>query len=604
MSQNNNNNIREPGFRTAGIRRTPVSAAVVAAIISGSFLASAAHAANFTLGEVEGNFTSQLSLGASWRMEDPSKDLYAPGNGGNAGRSNTSDDATQNFKKGETFSQIFKGSHDLELNYQNFGAFVRAKYWYDAELNDGRREHGHLGNNYQSGAKLNDSGFSDYAKFSGFELMDAFVYGSFELGDKPLDLRLGKQVVSWGESTFIQGGVNSINPVDVSAFRRPGAEVKEGLLPVNMLYGNLGVTDNLSVEGFYQLDWAKTEIDGCGTYFSTADFAADGCNGVTFASSMPDAMNLLVPGAKLSRKADDEAQDDGQFGLAFRYYAEQVDTEFGAYYLNYHSRSPYINGFRSSTGPNSLALAQTPDLDFDGSYQIAFPEDIQVFGLSAATNVGSWAVSGEISYRPDMPIQINGNDLLFSLLSDGMTGMGAADDLLPTTAPGSAVKGYDKYDVVQLQSTGVKFFDQVLGASRLSLVSEVGFIFINDFDNAEKGGHRYGRNSVFGTAAPGVGDGFVTDFSWGYRMRANLRYSDVFAGVNLTPSIAWSHDVKGYSPAPAQQFNEGRRAVSLGLKADYMDTYTASISYTSYFGGDFNELKDRDFMALNMSVSF
>lgn len=603
MSQNNNNNCRESGFRSAGITRTPLSAAVLAALLGGT-LTSQAHAASFTLGEIEGNFTSQLSVGASWRMEDPSKDLYSAGNGGTAGRSNTSDDATQNFKKGETFSQIVKGSHDLELNYQNFGAFVRAKYWYDAELEDGRRPHGHLANQYVSGARLNDAGFSDNAKFSGFELLDAFVYGSFELGDKPLDLRLGKQVVSWGESTFIQGGINSINPVDVSAFRRPGAEVKEGLLPVNMLYGNLGVTDNLSMEGFYQLDWAKTEIDGCGTYFSTADFAADGCHGVTFASTMPDSMNLQVPGATLARKGDSEPKDDGQFGLALRYYAEALDTEFGAYYLKYHSRSPYINGFRSTTGPNSLALMQTPDTDFDGAYQIAFPEDIEVLGLSAATNVGSWAISGEVSYRPDMPIQINGNDLLFSLLSDGITGTGAADDLLPTTSPGAAVNGYDKYDVVQLQSTGVKFFDQVMGASRLSLVSEVGFIFINDFDNADKGGHRYGRNSVFGTAAPGEDAGFVTDFSWGYRMRASLRYSDVFAGINLTPSVAWSHDVKGYSPAPAQQFNEGRKAVSLGLKADYMDTYTASVAYTSYFGGDFNELKDRDFMSLNLGVSF
>ena len=51
-------------------------------------------------------------------------------------------------------------------------------------------------------------------------------------------MRAGKQVVNWGESTFIGGGINSINPIDVSAFRRPGAEIKEGLIPVNMLFGS------------------------------------------------------------------------------------------------------------------------------------------------------------------------------------------------------------------------------------------------------------------------------------------------------------------------------------------------------------------------------
>jgi hypothetical protein len=62
-------------------------------------------------------------------------------------------------------------------------------------------------------------------------------------------VRLGKQVVSWGESTFIGGGINSINPIDVSAFRRPGAEIKEGLIPVNMFYVSQSLTENLSAEG-------------------------------------------------------------------------------------------------------------------------------------------------------------------------------------------------------------------------------------------------------------------------------------------------------------------------------------------------------------------
>ncbi|MGK9704747.1 DUF1302 family protein, partial [Salmonella enterica subsp. enterica] len=91
----------------------------------------------------------------------------------------------------------------------------------------------------------------------------------------PLDLRLGKQVVSWGESTFILSPIAGLNTVDVSAFRRPGAELKEGFTPAEMLYANLGLTDTTSLEGFLQLKWRKTVPEGCGTYFSTADFAAD-----------------------------------------------------------------------------------------------------------------------------------------------------------------------------------------------------------------------------------------------------------------------------------------------------------------------------------------
>ena len=81
--------------------------------------------------------------------------------------------------------------------------------------------------------------------------LDLFVYGSFDLGEMPLDLRIGRQVVNWGEATFIQG-VNILNPIDVNAIRRPGVEIKEALLPVSLLYGNLGFGTGWSLEAFYQ----------------------------------------------------------------------------------------------------------------------------------------------------------------------------------------------------------------------------------------------------------------------------------------------------------------------------------------------------------------
>ncbi len=97
-------------------------------------------------------------------------------------------------------------------------------------------------------------------------------------------------------------------------------------------------------------------------------------------------------------------------------------------------------------------------------------------------------------------------------------------------------------------------------------------------------------------------DGFVTATSWGYRARAILDYSNVFAGVNLKPNLSWSHDVKGYGPNGL--FNEGAKAVSIGVDADYRNTYTASLSYTDFFGGHYNTLTDRDFLALSVGANF
>ncbi len=191
---------------------TPQALAVAVALGA----SAQANAVSFNIGEIEGKFDSSLSVGASWGMRDADKSLVGTPNGG-TGQASTGDDGRLNFKKGETFSKIVKGIHDLELKYGDTGVFVRGKYWYDFELADGDRQFKDLSDHHR------DEG----ARSSGIELLDAFVYHNYSIADLPGTVRLGKQVVSWGESTFIGNSINSINPIDVSAFRRPGA----GLAP-------------------------------------------------------------------------------------------------------------------------------------------------------------------------------------------------------------------------------------------------------------------------------------------------------------------------------------------------------------------------------------
>jgi len=573
-----------------------------------------AHSFEFESGELSGSITSTISYGVSQRVEDRDPALISVGNGASigivtTGKSNTTDDGNLNYDDGDIFSNIVKGVHDISLNYRNYGAFARVKWWYDFELNNGSVPHGHEPTSAIPNQELDDSDFNDLAQFDGIELLDAFVFGEFNIGDKPLDVRLGKQVVNWGESTFIQGGINAINPFDVSAFRRPGAEIKEGLLPVSMLYANLGVTDNLSVEGFYQLKWEQTVIDGCGTYFSVLDYAAEGCNRLAFVSTIPDSLNYLG-NFYVDRDQDLEADDEGQFGLALRYYADQIDTEFGAYYINYHSRIPYVSGRRSSTGVGVLAGG-------DAVYFLEYPEDIQLYGLSFATSIGKTAVSGEISHRKDLPVQINGFEILSTALLYGIPQAADFNRWLAwtnstftpnweATAPGSIIHGWDPYDVSQAQITLVHFFERVLGASRLTLAGEIGGTYVHDLDSNQL----YGRSAVFGQGSLGAfdpslrpGEGYVTESAWGYRAVAKLDYPNAFAGVSVSPQISWKHDVNGVSPTP--EFQEDRQALGLGVTFSYKDTYNLGVSYTSYLNdGDFDVLRDRDFVSMNASVSF
>lgn len=643
------------------------------AVSLASTLAAPAFGVTFNIGEIEGQFDSSLSVGASWSTSKANKDLIGVNNGGR-GLSQTSDDGHLNFKRGETFSKIFKGIHDLELKYGDTGVFVRGKYWYDFELKDESRQF----------KDISDSNRKEGAKSSGGEILDAFIYHNYAIGNQPGSVRLGKQVVSWGESTFIQNGINAINPVDVAAFRRPGAEIKEGLIPVNMFYIAQSLTDNLSMEAFYQLEWDQTVVDNCGTFFSQADIVADGCDQNLNVLSMPSAAQLAAINATLSalggdplsgtsegvivkRAGDKDARDSGQWGIAFRYMFEPLDTEFGAYFMNYHSRAPIFSGVSPSAqglaaanalasgifdmtltglgGPmtpgaiaaagQAAANAGAVGLAGQGRYFIEYPEDIRLYGLSFSTTLPTGtAWSGEISYRPNAPVQLNSTDVLYAGLR-GLTislpatiggGTSSPYDAVSPLGPDASglLHGYKRKEITQIQTTFTHFFDQVMGASRLTLVGEVGWTHVGGLES--KSDIRYGRDPIYGTAgdmceavnASTAGgrsssgmlakacdkDGFTTANSWGYRARAIWEYPDVFAGINLRPSVAWSHDVEGYSPGPGGNFEEGRKAISLGLDAEYQNTYTASLSYTNFFDGKYSTVDDRDFIALSFGMSF
>jgi hypothetical protein len=102
------------------------------AVMVAACASNQAHAVDFNIGEIQGNFDSSLSVGASWSTADPDKQFISNFNSqgvtGGQSSSRTTDDNRLNFKKGETFSKIFKGVHDLELKYGDSGAFVRGKY--------------------------------------------------------------------------------------------------------------------------------------------------------------------------------------------------------------------------------------------------------------------------------------------------------------------------------------------------------------------------------------------------------------------------------------------------------------------------------------------
>lgn len=675
-----------------GFNKSTLALGIVAALSMG--VTSSVSAISFNWGEVEGTFDSTFSAGASWRVEErdwnshigkvnhpnfdwsnysafnntkyTSAQIWAqPGS-----YSSNGDLSNQLYSKGDTTAVVFKGLHELSLKYKNFGVFARGMYFFDQKANNG--SYGYTdpltGQDYDP---CSDSKASD-VQCKDIRLLDAFVYGDFDFNDgaNPLTVRVGNQVVSWGESTLIPHGIGVINPVDLNILNAPGAELKEAFRPQGMIWASLGLTDEMSIEAFYQYEWEPVWVPTPGSYFSSNDFAGFGGYGqnaqlgfnanpdinlafleqeyntlvAMMASGQVDSADLgslaLAYPTKVTLIEDQaSASDSGQYGLKLGYYAPELgETEFGFYYMNYHSRRPLISGTAANFTTDAIGrdLAQLGGIAASGGTvdrdtllgletfskaQIVYPEDIQLYGLSFNTLVGDTSVAGEIAHRKDEPLQIDDVELLFAAMPQQLANAGISPELdgisqLDVVEPGEYAQGYILRDTTQAQFTLTHLFGPTWGMSNLVMLAEVGGVWIHDMPDHDvlrlngPGTARSGGNPDMPGIIQALQDGvetnpFPTDFAWGYRLVAKADYNNLFAGVNMSPRIIFSHDVDGITPDPMYLFTEGKKSVAVGVNFDYLNRWGADFSYNSFFGGvgTTNQMSDRDYVSFNIKYS-
>jgi hypothetical protein len=602
-------------------------------------------ALDISTGTITGRLDTNVSTGVSIRVEERDPRIVAQTNGG-TGFDPDIDDGNLNFDQGDITSLNLKILHEAELNWRDYGFFGRFYYFYDWAI-----------------MKFDPDfrGFTEQAERRAgmnIKLLDLYLTGNFEVMSRPLTVKVGSQVLSWGESTFIQAGINSINPVDVTALRKAGSQIKEALLPVPMISLNAGITDNLSIEGFYQLYWDNTEIEPFGTYFSTNDQVSPGASRVTlgFGLAPPDGPtdNPVQPvgtrppvGSWIPRKDDGEPSHMGQGGVALRYLASWLnETELGLYWEHIHSRRPLISGITGDPAPDDpLDLLIWGLVNGDGAstsgYFREFPEDIDIVGMSWNTVIPfGVAFQGEVSSRLGQPIQIDGFELVAhgqSPYDPTLATLATLENIINGVPPEDAVvtppifgnsqvtqlrgvpgfneytRGWERKDMLQAQGTFTKLFGPNLGADSIAFLCEFGatwFFGMEDKDvlrydgpGTETSGNPWWTEA--GLQPFTTEGGFADPFSWGYRLVTVLTFNNAIGPMTLEPIFAWSHDVEGVTPTPISNFVAGTKAMTLILNAVYLQKLTGSLSYTMYFGaGKANLLHDRDFVSLSASYSF
>lgn len=623
------------------------------------------HAFQFAYGELKGSFDSTFSAGALYRLQDPNAIYYGTTNSFNAipglQTSVNTDDGNLNYKKGWV-SELLKGSHDLELRYRNFAAFARGYYFRDFKAEDTARTD--LG--YQakdrvvSGYEMLDAYV--VAKLDAGEVPVDLRFGRqvLSLGESTFipnginivnPVELSKLRVPGAELKEAFLPVNmlkasigvtkdlTIEPFWLLEFRRNELEpagtyfstndfASRGGQNVFLGFGSLSDTGTLGgiprdrdregnnftqygVAAHYQAHALNDTDIGLyyAKYHSRSPLISARTPTVAINTDLTGPLTAVFIRAGLPA-ATAAAQAAGIFQLIVLSQtnpAALTPTQIAT--LQAASTQAAINGARSIA---LLTAAAT------GRYFIEYPEGVDMFGLSFNTSLGKTGISwqGEVSYKQDQPLQVDDVELLFSALSTLNPAFGANNQVGNYLGQyGKEVSGFRRHTVTTAQTTLTKVFGPVFGSQQFTLLGEIGGVWA---DLPSKDVLRYDGPATFTSANPATmintGNGaypatpyeaFADKFSWGYQLAGRLDYNNVFANVNVSPSLAFTHDVRGNTPLPLGNYVAHRKSVNLAVEFTYQQKWSFEIRFVNFFDGDrYNLLSDRDYVATTVKYSF
>ncbi len=594
------------------------------------------------------NIDTTLSSSVAVRTSNQDPRFIGTVNGGKLGLANA-DDGDLNFRAGNVVGAVQRITTEVQVKRDDYGVFLRATGFIDPVLDSEDTAFKKL-----SRAAERDIG-------GNLRLLDGYVFASPKILDHTVDIRVGAQALNWGESTFIVFGINSINPLDATALRTPGSELRQGFLPIPVVDVRTKLVAGFSLEGFWQFAWTRSHLEPSGSFYATNDDVFDGGSFGFQDNLFPDNARAVYGvnlgkgdlfGAAIPRSLDRHPTTMDEFGFALRKTVSALgDAEFGLYFENYHSRTPF-GSYRTGNGNDALPAPisilfsppgyATRTYNSTASYFADYPRDIHLVGFS-------WnyqgplgiAIQGEVSSRTNQPIQLASADLGLAIEVPAIRGaikalgpfapaalrvalaQALADPTIQALNNGlgsdGIVDGWKRYPVIQAQQTATKLFSGIpsLSISSLALVGEIGFDYVADFPR-DRGifGQVYSTNinSAFTEAAVIGGQslstkGLATQTSGSYTLATIIDLPQVLPyGIDMKPVVSLRHDFLGTSPIGVNTFVENTAAASVGITFNYLQAWSAGVQYTNHFpvfaGGKSYGLIDRDFVSATVSYEF
>lgn len=459
------------------------------------------------------------------------------------------DESDAKFGRNDVVTNRLDVLSELDLSYQSrFGARISASAWYDDAYRDTGVSAPNGGVTSYFNNKFN-SKVKRYVKGPSGEVLDAFGWANFNLGEVPVNVKLGRHALVWGEGLLI--GAHAISysqaPVDgQKAVSSPGIETKEVFLPLNQVSFKAQVTNDLTLAGQYFLEWKETRAPNGGTYLSGSD-----------TSPNVDRLNI-AGGFAAANVAARKPGDRGNWGLSARMNVAAIDSTVGLYYRKFDDYNPE-NGiqFRSFTQlvPGNAATT------VPATFRFVYPQDTKLIGVSLARALGPISFGAEISYRKNAALNTVGSYAATALDT------GARGNTLHAVANG--VYLLPKTAFWETGSLAVEF-----AYSRLQKVTTNEQLY--------KGvGHpgcvKTGTSGA--TAQPGdESDGCSSrDF---YQMAVNFapQYLGILPSWDLTVPISLNYGIKGVAPTGSGGF-EKLLVWSIGANMTYQSKHEFSLRY-------------------------
>jgi hypothetical protein len=435
---------------------------------------------DFDLGwGITGNYKNRLSEGLIWRVDKPDanliyKDNLNPGLCGNTTLSNScysfngdtsandrlvhapgaysganKDDAEFNYRQGGLVDTMSKLSSEVSLSYGEFVFKVGALGFFDP--GQYRFTEHHPDTSFQPADTLRTTAVGGSIGRD-WILKDLLISGKFNLLDHDFTASVGYQHIRWGESTLVAlNSLSEINAPDLRVLYQPGTFISEIFRPTPAVLLSTPLVENVSLDLTYLLDWEGVALPGGGTLFAPFDSLYKGTALLSLGQFHEDPgckQRLPNVGADLSDTCETVAfeqnmghpKHQGQFGGKLTWYAADLNggTEFGFYFLNYHSRLPIasvvaadhsciqdtttdaIQAIVDCKGFKTVASGLEPAPIDTAKLFLDYPQNIQMYGISFNTNAGKFSLSGEISYRPNLPVQIQETDLVFAAVQPAL----------------------------------------------------------------------------------------------------------------------------------------------------------------------------------------